>query len=165
MGDPGQVAAEGRLISTVKHDLSVQHVLLVEDSPGDAKLTSDALKSANSRVRVHVSRDGTDAIAFLRNQGEHLNAPRPDLILLDLNLPGINGREVLSDIKEDESLKTIPTVILTTSEANADVVDSYIRKANAYLTKPLRLDAFEDLIKSANDFWLAQVRLPKRPRR
>jgi CheY-like chemotaxis protein len=142
-----------------------QHVLLVEDSPGDVRLTSDALRSANSRVRIHVAREGAEAIAFLRKEGKYVDAPRPDLILLDLNLPGMTGSEVLTHVKGDKSLKTIPTLILTTSEAEPDIVNSYLLKANAYLTKPLRLDAFESLVKSVNDFWLTQVKLPKRPKR
>jgi CheY-like chemotaxis protein len=142
-----------------------QHVLLVEDSPGDVRLTSDALRSANSRVRIHVAREGAEAIAFLRKEGKYVDAPRPDLILLDLNLPGMTGSEVLTQVKADESLKTIPTLILTTSEAEPDIVNSYLLKANAYLTKPLRLDAFESLVKSVNDFWLMQVKLPKRPKK
>jgi CheY-like chemotaxis protein len=142
-----------------------QHVLLVEDSPGDVRLTSDALRSANSRVRIHVAREGAEAIAFLRKEGKFVDAPRPDLILLDLNLPGMTGSEVLTHVKADESLKTIPTLILTTSEAEPDIVNSYLLKANAYLTKPLRLDAFESLVKSVNDFWLMQVKLPKRPKK
>jgi CheY-like chemotaxis protein len=142
-----------------------QHVLLVEDSPGDVRLTSDALRSANSRVRIHVAREGAEAIAFLRREGKYVDAPRPDLILLDLNLPGMTGSEVLTQVKADESLKTIPTLILTTSEAERDIVNSYMLKANAYLTKPLRLDAFESLVKSVNDFWLMQVKLPKRPKK
>jgi CheY-like chemotaxis protein len=142
-----------------------QHVLLVEDSPGDVRLTSDALRSANSRVRIHVAREGAEAIAFLRKEGKFVDAPRPDLILLDLNLPGMTGTEVLTHVKADESLKTIPTLILTTSEAEPDIVNSYVLKANAYLTKPLRLDAFESLVKSVNDFWLMQVKLPKRPKK
>jgi len=142
-----------------------QHVLLVEDSPGDVRLTSDALRAVNSRVRIHVAREGAEAMAFLRKEGEHVDAPRPDLILLDLNLPGMSGSEVLAKVKGDDSLRTIPTVILSTSDAVPDIVNSYMLKANAYLSKPLRLDAFEDLVKSANDFWLTQVRLPKRPKR
>jgi CheY-like chemotaxis protein len=116
-------------------------------------------------VRIHVAREGAEAIAFLRKEGKFVDAPRPDLILLDLNLPGMTGSEVLTHVKADESLKTIPTLILTTSEAEPDIVNSYLLKANAYLTKPLRLDAFESLVKSVNDFWLMQVKLPKRPKK
>ena len=100
--------------------------------------------------------DGVEAMAFLRHEGHHAHAPRPDLILLDLNLPKMDGREVLAQIKEDDSLKTIPTVILTTSEAEADIVKSYQLQANCYLSKPVQLDAFESLVKSINDFWLTR---------
>jgi|SRR5271154_3208116 len=136
-------------------------VLLVEDSPGDVRLTQEAFRDANRSVHLHVATDGVEAMAFLRKQGAHLNAPRPDLILLDLNLPKMDGREVLAHIKEDESLKTIPTVILTTSDAEADIVKSYQLQANCYLTKPVQLDAFETLVKSINDFWLTKVKLPQ----
>ena len=139
-------------------------VLLVEDSPGDVRLTREAFRDANSSVRLHVANDGVEAMAFLRQEGEHVDAPRPDFILLDLNLPKMDGREVLGLIKEDESLKTIPTVILTTSDAEADIVRSYQLKANAYLSKPVQLDAFESLVKSISDFWLTRVQLPQQRR-
>jgi len=135
-------------------------VLLVEDSPGDVRLTLEAFRDANTLVNLHVATDGADAMAFLRRRGSHVDAPRPDLILLDLNLPKMDGREVLAHIKEDENLKTIPTVILTTSEAEADIVKSYQLRANCYLTKPVQLDEFEGLVKSINDFWLTKARLP-----
>ncbi len=137
-------------------------VLLVEDSPGDVRLTQEAFKEANRAIHVHIAADGVEAMAFLRRQGEHGSAPRPDLILLDLNLPRMDGREVLATIKEDEDLKTIPTVILTTSDAEADILKSYELQANAYLSKPVRLDDFESLVKSINDFWLTKVKLPQR---
>ncbi len=105
--------------------------------------------------------DGVEAMAFLQRQGKHADAPRPDLILLDLNLPKMDGREVLAHIKEDDSLKLIPTVILTTSDAEADIVKSYQLQANCYLTKPVQLEEFEVLVKSINDFWLNQVKLPQ----
>jgi len=140
--------------------MSIQ-VLLVEDSPGDVRLTQEAFRDANPLIHLHVANDGVEAMAFLRQQGVHAHAPRPDLILLDLNLPKMDGREVLAHIKEDESLKTIPTVILTTSDAEADIVKSYQLQANCYLTKPVQLDAFENLVKSINDFWLAKVKLPQ----
>ena len=136
-------------------------VLLVEDSPGDVRLTREAFKEANRTIRLSVAIDGVEAMAFLRRAGEFSNSPRPDLILLDLNLPKMDGREVLSHIKEDESLKTIPTVILTTSDAEADIVKSYQLRANCYLTKPVQLDAFEALVKSINDFWLTKAKLPQ----
>jgi two-component system, chemotaxis family, response regulator Rcp1 len=137
------------------------HVLLVEDSPGDVRLTQEAFHGANSLIQLHVASDGVEAMSFLRRQGGHFAAPRPDLILLDLNMPKMDGRQVLAQIKTDESLKTIPTVILTTSEAEADIVKSYQLQANCYLTKPVRFDAFEALVKSINDFWLTRVKLPQ----
>jgi two-component system, chemotaxis family, response regulator Rcp1 len=136
-------------------------VLLVEDSPGDVRLTQEAFRDANSAVHLHVAPDGVEAMAFLRREGRHAHAPRPDLILLDLNLPKMDGREVLALIKEDDALKTIPTVILTTSDAEADIVKSYQLQANCYLSKPVQLDAFETLVKSINDFWLIKVKLPQ----
>jgi chemotaxis family two-component system response regulator Rcp1 len=136
-------------------------VLLVEDSPGDVRLTQEAFRDANKEIHLHVASDGVEAMAFLRQQGLHAHAPRPELILLDLNLPKMDGREVLALIKEDANLKTIPTVILTTSEAEADIVKSYQLQANCYLSKPVQLDAFEALVKSINDFWLTKVKLPQ----
>ena len=136
-------------------------VLLVEDSPGDVRLTQEAFRDANKAIHLHVASDGVEAMSFLRRQGIHAQAPRPELILLDLNLPKMDGREVLAHIKEDASLKTIPTVILTTSEAEADIVRSYQLQANCYLSKPVQLDAFEALVKSINDFWLTKVKLPQ----
>lgn len=136
-------------------------VLLVEDSPGDVRLTQEAFRDANKGIHLHVASDGVEAMAFLRQQGLHAHAPRPELILLDLNLPKMDGREVLALIKEDANLKTIPTVILTTSEAEADIVKSYQLQANCYLSKPVQLDAFEALVKSINDFWLTKVKLPQ----
>jgi len=136
-------------------------VLLVEDSPGDVRLTQEAFRDANPAIHLHVASDGVQAMEFLRQKGVHAHAPRPDLILLDLNLPKMDGREVLLQIKEDASLKTIPTVILTTSDSEVDIVRSYQLQANCYLTKPVQLDAFESLVKSINDFWLTKVKLPQ----
>ncbi len=136
-------------------------VLLVEDSPGDVRLTQEAFREANRSVHLHVASDGVEAMAFLRQEGVHATAPRPDLILLDLNLPKMDGREVLAQIKGDEGLKTIPTVVLTTSEAEADIAKSYQLQANCYLSKPVQLYAFESLVKSINDFWLTKVKLPQ----
>jgi CheY-like chemotaxis protein len=136
-------------------------VLLVEDSPGDVRLTKEAFRDANSSIHLHVAADGVEAMAFLRHEGNHAHVPRPDLIVLDLNLPKMDGREVLAHIKEDASLKLIPTVILTTSDAEADIVKSYELQANCYLSKPVQLDAFEALVKSINDFWLTKVKLPR----
>jgi chemotaxis family two-component system response regulator Rcp1 len=137
-------------------------VLLVEDSPGDVRLTREAFREANGSVQLHVAPDGVEAMAFLRQEGVHVDAPRPDFILLDLNLPRMDGREVLAHIKADVGLRTIPTIILTTSDADADVVRSYELNANAYLRKPVTLDAFDGLVRSINDFWLTKVLLPQR---
>ena len=133
---------------------------MVEDSPGDVRLTQEAFREANRSVALLVATDGLEAMAFLRQEGEHLRAPRPDLILLDLNLPKMGGHAVLAQIKGDNALRTIPTVILTTSAATEDIVASYQLQANCYLTKPVELDAFQGLVKSINDFWLTKVRLP-----
>ncbi len=137
------------------------NVLLVEDNPGDVRLTREAFRDADISIRLHVASDGVEAMAFLKNQGEHALALRPDLILLDLNLPRMNGREVLASIKEDALLKTIPTVILTTSKAEADILNSYELRANSYLSKPVLLEDFYILIKSVNDFWLTKAQLPQ----
>ena len=136
-------------------------VLLIEDSPGDVRLTQEAFRDANPSIQLHVASDGVEAMAFLRQEGVHVHAPRPDLILLDLNLPKMDGREVLAHIKAHDSLKTIPTVILTTSDAEADILKSYQLRANCYLSKPVQLDAFESLVKSINDFWLTKAKLPR----
>ncbi|MGZ8474935.1 MAG: response regulator [Candidatus Limnocylindria bacterium] len=138
------------------------HVLLVEDSPGDVRLTREALREANVKLELHVASDGVEAMSFLRREGGLAKAPRPDLILLDLNLPRMDGREVLALIKADDALRTIPTIILTTSEAEADIVKSYELQANSYLSKPVQLDRFENLVKSINDFWLTKAKLPNK---
>ena len=135
-------------------------VLLVEDSPGDVELMREAFRDANRAIRLHVANDGVEALAFLRKEGAHARALRPDFILLDLNLPRMSGRELLAIIKADESLRTIPTVVLTTSDAEADVLMSYQLQANAYLNKPVQLEPFERLVVSLVDFWLNQVKLP-----
>ena len=137
-------------------------VLLVEDSPGDVRLTQEAFREANISIHLHVASDGVEAMAFLRQEGNFHDAPRPDFILLDLNLPKMDGREVLACIKKDESLKTIPTIILTTSNSEADIVKSYQLQANCYLTKPVQLSEFDDVVKSINDFWITRVKLPQR---
>jgi chemotaxis family two-component system response regulator Rcp1 len=139
---------------------AVVEVLLVEDSPGDVRLTQEALREANERIRLHVATDGVAAMAFLRREGVHRGAPRPDFILLDLNLPKMDGREVLAHIKEDDDLKMIPTIILTTSDAEADILKSYRLQANCYLNKPVQLSEFESVVRSINDFWLTKVKLP-----
>jgi two-component system, chemotaxis family, response regulator Rcp1 len=138
-------------------------VLLVEDSLGDVRLTQEAFRDAGTHINLHVATDGVAAMAFLTRQGVHSQAPRPDFILLDLNLPKMDGREVLALIKEDSALKTIPTVVLTTSAADEDIVKSYQLHANCYLTKPVELGEFEGLVESINDFWLKKVSLPHQP--
>jgi two-component system, chemotaxis family, response regulator Rcp1 len=148
------------MIATLKQGRAME-VLLVEDSPGDVRLTQEAFRDAELSIRLHVATDGVEAMAFLRRQGVNANAPRPDIILLDLNLPKMDGREVLAHIKEDASLKTIPTVILTTSEAEVDIVKSYQLHANCYLSKPVQLESFEALVKSIKCFWLTDVTLPR----
>jgi chemotaxis family two-component system response regulator Rcp1 len=149
--------------SSIGTEGSPLEVLLVEDNTGDVRLMQEAFRDANRAIHLHVASDGVEAMTFLRRQGVYADAPRPDLILLDLNLPRMDGREVLADIKEDDALKTIPTVILTTSEAEADIVKSYQLHANCYLSKPVQLQAFEKLVLSINDFWLTKVKLPQRP--
>ena len=137
------------------------HVLLVEDNPGDVRLTREAFRDVDSSVQLHVANDGVEAMAFLNHDGSNDRVPRPDLILLDLNLPRMDGREVLAQIKQDDDLKTIPTIILTTSEAEADIVKSYQLQANCYLNKPVQLEAFDSLVKSVVDFWLVKAKLPQ----
>ena len=136
------------------------HVLLVEDSPGDVRLTQEAFRKANHAVQLHVATDGVEAMAFLNQEGAYADAPRPALTLLDLNMPRMDGREVLSRIKNDDGLKDIPTVILTTSTAEEDIARSYQLNANCYFSKPVELDEFENLVKSINDFWMATAKLP-----
>ena len=135
-------------------------VLLVEDNPGDIRLTLETFRDANPNIRLHVANDGAEALDFLRHEGAHVTSPRPELILLDLNMPKMDGRQVLAEIKSDENLKLIPTVILTTSDAEADVVKCFQLQANSFLCKPVELAAFESLVKSINDFWMTKTRLP-----
>lgn len=136
-------------------------VLLVEDSPADVRLTKEALSEARVRNNVHVAVDGVDALDFLYRRGKHSNAPSPDLILLDLNLPRKDGREVLEDIKRDDRLKRIPVVILTTSQSEQDILDSYQLNANAYVTKPVDLEQFLAAVRSIEGFWLEVVKLTR----
>ena len=136
-------------------------ILLVEDSPGDVRLTIEALKDGKVRNDLSIVGDGAEALAYLKGEGKYAEAPRPDLILLDLNLPGIDGRELLAIIKQDEKLKRIPIVVLTTSEAEADVLRVYDLNANCYITKPVDLDKFIAVIKAFEDFWLTIVKLPR----
>ena len=135
-------------------------VLLVEDSPGDVRLTQEAFREAKVRINLHVASDGADAMAFLGHEGKHVDAPRPDLILLDLNLPKKDGREVLAEIKGNSSLQTIPVVILTTSESETDILKSYMLHANCYITKPVSLEGFLKVVKSIDNFWLSVVKFP-----
>jgi chemotaxis family two-component system response regulator Rcp1 len=140
--------------------MSAVEILLVEDNPGDVRLTREALKESKIRNNLSIVRDGVEAMAFLRREGEYANAPRPDIILLDLNLPRKDGREVLSEIKEDDNLRRIPVVILTTSDDEHDILESYNLHANCYITKPVDLNRFVTIIKNIEDFWLTIVRLP-----
>ena len=136
-------------------------ILLVEDNPGDARLTREALRDAKVRNRLHVAADGVDALAFLRREGKHAAVPKPDLILLDLNLPKKDGREVLDEIKRDDGLRHIPVVILTTSQAERDIAESYRLRANAYVTKPVDLEQFLKVVRSIEHFWLEIVKLSR----
>ena len=136
-------------------------ILPVEDNPGDVGLTLEALKEATVPNKLTIVKNGIEALSLLRRQGQHTHAARPDLILLDLNLPKKDGREVLAEIKADDNLKRIPVIILTTSENEQDVVKSYNLHANCYITKPLDLDRFIKVVKSIEDFWLGIVVLPK----
>lgn len=135
-------------------------ILLVEDSPSDADLTIETLSDGKVLNNLHVVEDGVEAMAFLRREGQYTNAIRPDLILLDLNLPKKDGREVLSEIKVDPELSTIPVVVLTTSAAEEDVMRSYKLHANCYITKPVGLEEFIGIVKLIESFWLAAVKLP-----
>lgn len=137
-------------------------ILLVEDNPGDVVLTQEALREGKIRNRLSIAKDGVEAIAFLRKEGEFANAPRPDLILLDLNMPRKNGSEVLMEVKADPDLKTIPVVILTTSDAEQDVLKAYQLSANCYITKPVEFDRFVKVVQTIDEFWLSIVQLPPR---
>jgi CheY-like chemotaxis protein len=135
-------------------------ILLVEDNPGDVRLTREALKDGRVHHNLHVVADGVEALAFLRGTGVHAGAPRPDLILLDLNIPKMDGRQVLAEIKVDPDLVRIPVVVLTTSKAEEDIARSYDLHANCYINKPVDLDQFMTVVKAIEDFWLTVVRLP-----
>jgi len=141
---------------------TMRHLLVVEDDPGDVLLTREALADASGPLSVHVVADGEQAVDFLRGQGGHRGAPRPDLVLLDLNLPRLDGREVLARIKTDPGLRTIPVVVLTTSKAAEDVTRSYELHANAFVTKPAELDRFLAVVRHIGEFFLDVVRLPAR---
>jgi two-component system, chemotaxis family, response regulator Rcp1 len=137
-------------------------VLLIEDNPDDVRLFQRALRHASQEIHLHVAADGVKGMAFLSRDGEYGDAPRPDLILLDLHMPNMDGRTVLSHIKASDSLKSIPTIVLSSSESGADIDDSYKLRANSYLSKPVRLDKFEDLVASILDLWLNKAKLPKK---
>jgi two-component system, chemotaxis family, response regulator Rcp1 len=136
-------------------------ILLIEDNAGDVRLMREVLLGTNNAIHLLAVSDGAEALTFLKQEGIHVDAPRPDLILLDLNLPKIDGREVLAHIKSDAGLRTIPIIVLTTSDAEVDIVKSYQLQANCYLSKPGQLNEFELLMKSVSDFWLNKVKLPR----
>lgn len=136
-------------------------ILLVEDNPGDARLTEEAFKDSRLLNSMHRVSDGVEALAYLRHEGQYATAARPDIILLDLNMPRKDGREVLAEIKDDPDLKSIPVVVLTTSDADTDVIKSYELHANCYITKPVDLEKFMNIVQRIEDFWLAIVRLPR----
>jgi CheY-like chemotaxis protein len=138
------------------------NILLVEDNPGDVRLTMEALKEGKVHNRLAVTGDGVEALQYLRREGKHAAAERPDVILLDLNLPRKDGREVLAEVKADPDLRRIPVVILTTSKAEEDILKSYQLHANCYVTKPVDLEQFMTVVKSIEDFWFSIVRLPTR---
>jgi chemotaxis family two-component system response regulator Rcp1 len=135
-------------------------VLLVEDNLGDIRPAQECFRIAEPRINLHIARDGLEAMAFLRREGDNMHAPRPNLILLDLNLPKMDGRQVLAEIKNDVGLKTIPTIILTSSELMTDIDYCYENSANCYLRKPKDWDAFNDLVRAINSYWLVLARLP-----
>ena len=149
-------------MSSMENDTRSIEILLVEDNPGDARLTIEAMREAKMRNRIHVVEDGVEAMAFLRRQGSFGEAPRPDLILLDLNLPRKDGREVLAEVKADPDLKRIPVVILTTSRAEEDVMRAYDLHANCYVTKPVDLAQFMKIVSQIDEFWVKVVTLPRK---
>ena len=140
--------------------LKLVEILLIEDNPGDARLTREALKDGNIKNNLHIVYDGVEATDFLFKRNEYQNAPRPDLIILDLNLPKKNGQEVLAEIKADDNLKSIPVIILTISKADEDIIKSYQLHANCFLIKPIDLNEFFEVVRSIEDFWLTLVKLP-----
>jgi CheY-like chemotaxis protein len=148
------------MIAEIEKNAPPVEILLVEDNLGDARLTREALKEGKVYSNLHWVKDGVEALDFLHQQGKHQDAPKPDIILLDLNLPKKDGREVLEEIKADQKLMRIPVVILTTSKAEEDVLRTYNLHANCYVTKPVDLDQFIKVVKSIDNFWLAVVTLP-----
>jgi chemotaxis family two-component system response regulator Rcp1 len=144
---------DGRLIN----------ILLVEDNPADVRLTQEALKeAAHARTRLHVAGDGVEALEFLHRQGSFAGAPRPDLVLLDLNLPRVDGRQVLAEVKGDPDLRRIPVVVLTTSPSEDDILHAYDQHVNSYIRKPVDLDQFLHVLRAIDDYWLGSVSLPPR---
>jgi len=139
----------------------VAEILLVEDNPGDARLTVEAFADGRVKNNLNVVSDGVEAMRYLRNEGEFAGKPKPDIILLDLNLPRKDGREVLAEVKADKDLRKIPIVILTTSRAEEDILRTYDLHANCYITKPVELDSFINVVRTIEDFWLTLVRLPR----
>ncbi|MFC4427862.1 response regulator [Deinococcus navajonensis] len=137
-------------------------ILLVEDNPADILLTEEAFEEAHFEHRLHVAKDGVEALSFLRREGPHAGAPRPDVILMDLNMPRMGGLEVLDILKEDEALRSIPVIVLTTSRAENDIWRSYNLHANAYIPKPVSVSEFVDVIRSFGNFWFTKVALPSR---
>ena len=145
---------------STKKEMKPVEILLVEDNPGDVRLTIEALKESKIINNLNVVTDGEEALLFLNKEGEYKDKPRPELILLDLNLPKKDGREVLAEIKENERFKRIPVVILTTSQADEDILKTYSLHANCYITKPVDIDQFIKVVKSVGDFWFSIVKLP-----
>ena len=143
-----------------KIDTKPIDILLVEDNPGDVRLTKEALRDAKVLNEIHVAKDGVEAMQFVHKEGSYSNAPMPDLILLDLNLPRKDGREVLAEIKKDPKLKHIPVVVLTTSKADEDIIRTYNLHANAYITKPVDLNRFVEIMHALEEFWFTIVKLP-----
>ncbi len=143
-----------------KNNAESIEILLADDSPGDVRLAVEALKESKILNKVYTVRDGVEAMAFLRNEGKYAKMPRPDLILLDLNMPRKDGRETLAEIKQDENLKCIPVVVLTVSDAEEDIIKAYNLYANCYVTKPMDLEQFNKVVSSINDFWFTIVKLP-----
>ncbi len=141
--------------------LNTIDVLLVEDNPGDVRLTREALKEGKIAVNLRVANDGLEAMKMLRQEGEYVSLPLPDIVLLDLNMPRMDGREVLRQIKTDDNLKRLPVVVLTTSAAEKDILQAYGLHANCYITKPVELEEFMEIVKSIEGFWLTVVKLPK----
>jgi two-component system, chemotaxis family, response regulator Rcp1 len=152
------------MTATIAADATPIEVLLIEDNAGDVRLAREAFIDVNARINLHVASDGAEAMAFLNRAGKHVSVPRPDLILLDLNLPKKDGREVLQEIKESPLLGSIPVVVLTTSASEADVLRSYRLHANCYITKPVDLDGFLKVVRSIDNFWLSVVKLPREAR-